>query len=195
MRERSFILTMIRFRFVSRTVAVAALAASFALALRAQTDGPPPGPPPGDFQGGQQQGPPAERQLKHLTKLLTLTQDQQTQIKPILTEEDQQIKALFDQARAAQTGTNAQSDSSAQDNRPSPEAMAAMRTQMKALREAANVKIAALLSDTQKAKFSSWLEQQQKREAQRDQDDMPPPPPDGDGGGPPPGGGGPPPGV
>ena len=67
---------------------------------------------------------------------------------------------------------------------------------MSLIRDAANAKISALLTDEQKAKFTAWVDKQKQREAQQG-DDMPPPPPDGgappDGGGP--GGGGPPPGF
>lgn len=167
-----------------RALALAALAAVSCAALHAQSDGPPPGgPPPGDMQDGPQQGPGVDRQLKRLTKLLALTTDQQAQVKVVLTDEHQQIKALFDQARSA-------GNSSDNDGPPSPETMKAQRTQMNLIRDAANAKISALLSDEQKAKFTAWLDKQKQREAQQG-DDMPPPPPDGGG----PGGGGPPPGF
>ncbi len=164
---------------IFRTLALAALVALTSSGLRAQSDGPPPGPPPGDMQGGPQQGPGIDRQLKHLTKLLTLTTDQQAQAKTILTDEHQQIKALFDQARAAEGDSGGP---------PSPETRKAQRTQINVIRDAANAKISALLTDEQKAKFAAWLDKQKQREAQ--QDDRPGPP---DGGGP--GGGGPSPGV
>jgi len=172
-----------------RALTLASLAAVSCAALQAQSDGPPPGPPPGDMQDGQQQGPGVDRQLKHLTKLLTLTTDQQPQVKTILTDERQQMKALFDQTRSASTSGDSGGP-------PSPESMKAQRTQMSLIRDAANAKISALLTDEQKAKFTAWVDKQKQREAQQG-DDMPPPPPDGgappDGGGP--GGGGPPPGF
>jgi Spy/CpxP family protein refolding chaperone len=176
---------MIHFRTISRALALAAAAAVFASTLHAQADGPPPGPPPGDMQSGPDQGPGVDRQLKRLTKMLTLTADQQAQIKPILVYEQQQIKTLFDEARSS-----AKSDGADAGGPPSQEVMTAQRTQMKLIREASNTKIAALLTEPQRAKFSTWLEKQKQREAQQG-DDMPPPPPDGEGG-PPPGGGGPP---
>ena len=177
---------MTRFPLISRVLTLAAVVALAGTLLHAQ-DGPPPGPPPGEMQDGPQQGPGVDRQLKHLTKLLTLTSDQQAQVKVILTDQQQQIKALFDQARSS-SGV-----SSSDTGGPTPETMTAQRTQMRLIRDAANSKIAAVLTDEQKAKFTAWLDQQKKREAQQG-DDMPPPPPDG-GGGPPPDGGGPPPGI
>ncbi|MDR3741459.1 MAG: Spy/CpxP family protein refolding chaperone [Terracidiphilus sp.] len=187
---------MTRFSLIPPVLALTGIFAVAGAMLHAQ-DGPPPGPPPSDMQEGQQQGPGVDRQLKRLTKLLTLTEDQQAQVKVILTEEHQQMKALFDQSRAAQKSS--QTDSSADaGGPPSPETMKAQREQMELIRDAANAKISALLTDTQNAKFTSWLDQQKKREA-RQGDDMPPPPPDGGGGPPPdgggPGGGGPPPGF
>lgn len=176
---------MIHFRSICRTVAFAAAAAVFASTLHAQADGPPPGPPPGDMQSGPDQGPGVDRQLKHLTKMLALTGEQQAQIRPILVYEQQQMKTLFDEARSS-----AKSDGADAGGPPSPEAMTALRTQMKLIREASNAKIATLLTETQQAKFSIWLEKQKQREAEQG-NDMPPPPPDGEGG-PPPGGGGPP---
>lgn len=176
---------MIHFRSICRTLAFAAAAAVSASTLHAQGDGPPPGPPPGDMQSGPDQGPGVDRQLKRLTKMLALTEDQQGQIRPILLNEHQQMKALFDQAR-----NSAKSDGADAGGPPSQEAMTTLRTQMKLIREASSTKIAALLTETQQAKFFAWLEKQKQREAQQG-DDMPPPPPDGEGG-PPPGGGGPP---
>lgn len=181
---------MIRFHLISpkrRALLLAGALVAGGCALWAQPDGPPPdGPPPGDMQQPQR-GPNADRELKHLTRLLTLTEDQQVQVKAILTNQSQQIKALFDQSKSNTQGSASSPDAA---NGPNPEAMASMHAQMKVIRDAANSKIAALLTDAQKTKFNEWLEQRAKREAQMSQDDMPPPPPDGGG----PGGGGPPPG-
>jgi Spy/CpxP family protein refolding chaperone len=187
---------MTRLSLIPRVLALTGIMTVAGAMLHAQ-DGPPPGPPPGDMQAGPQQGPGVDRQLKRLTKLLTLTEDQQTQVIVILTEEHQQIKALFDQARAAQKSSQSNSSSDA-GGPPSQETMKAQRTEMNLIRDVANAKISALLTDIQLAKFTSWLDQQKKRETQQG-DDMPPPPPDGEGGPPPdgggPGGGGPPPGI
>jgi Spy/CpxP family protein refolding chaperone len=153
-------------------------------------DGGPGGPPPGGgppdgMDGGvqQQRGPNIDRQLKQLTKQLSLTSDQQTSVKAILTEQHQKMSDLMQSMRPA--AGQASSDES---QRPGPEQFEKMRTAMKALRNEANAKIAALLTESQLAKFNALLKQQ----SQRDNQDGPPgPPPDGGEGGPPEGGGGP----
>jgi len=110
--------------------------------------------------------------------LLALTSDQQTQIKTILSDRNQQIDDLF----------KAQFQQKPENGPPSRESMDAMKKQMKAIRDASNLAIKALLSDDQKSKFESWA----KKDAHTANDDgMPPPPPDGEGGPPPDGGGGP----
>lgn len=149
----------------------------------AQMGGPPPdGPPPGEMQLSAQSGPSIDRQLKQLTQQLTLTSDQQTQVKLILTDQQKQIQALFTSAMG--------SDKSAQSEPPSPEAMQSLRAASKTIRQAGRTEITALLTDTQKTRFESLSKKQTRAEAQQD-DAMPPPPPEGDGGPPPDDGGGP----
>lgn len=193
--------------FPMRVFAAALLAALLAAPLLAQQDGPPSGPPPDgmDQGGGQQHGPSVDRELKRLTKLLTLTTDQQTQVKTILTDRNQKIGELMrsmgpaprrsdqqqtssDTTTSTTSSASSQQSSSETDSRPSSEQMEQIRTQMKAIRNEANSKISALLSSEQAAKFQSWLKQQRQR---GEEDGMPPPPPDGGMGGPPSGGGGP----
>jgi hypothetical protein len=128
----------------------------------------------------QSHGPSVERELKHLTQLLTLSADQQTQVKAVLTDQHQQIEALFKPA---------DSDKTSEEQLPSRETMEANRAAMKALREATQTKIAALLTDDQKTKFAAWIKKHEKSSSQQDED-APPPPPDGEGGPPPDGGGG-----
>ncbi|HWA94668.1 MAG TPA: Spy/CpxP family protein refolding chaperone [Terracidiphilus sp.] len=157
-----------------------------ASALRAQADGsmgPPPGGPPPDQMGqfsGTSRGPSVERQLKHLTKALSLTPDQQSQVKVILTDQRTQVDALMKQARASE------SDNSGYP--PSPETRSALRQQMRALHEATSAKIEAVLDDTQKAKYELMEQKRRHRQNNQSDDDMPPPPPP-DGAGPPDGGG------
>ena len=74
---------------------------------------------------------PDER-LNHLTKALNLSSDQQTQIKPILENEQQQAMQIH------------QDQSLAQPDRHS---------KMQALHQDTNTKIEAVLNDTQKQKF------------------------------------------
>jgi len=160
-----------------RTLLLSSILISGSCALFAQPDGPPPdGPPPG-MQGETPRGPSVERELARLTKVLTLTDTQQTEVKAILTDQKQQMDAV----RKASQSEDSQDPSTG-------------RAKADAIREASNAKIAGLLTDDQKTKFAAWEEQQkatrERRESQ--QGDQPPgPPPDG-GGGP---GGGPPPGL
>jgi Spy/CpxP family protein refolding chaperone len=177
-------------RFASRVLSAAVFAALLAGSLFAQSDaggyGPPSGsgPPDGMDAPTTQRGPSVERDLKRLTKLLTLSTDQQTQVKAILTDRNQKIGELM---KASRPG-NGQSDTSAQqEGPPSSEQFEQLRAQTKAIRDDANTKIAATLTADQAAKFSAWLKQQKQRSGS---DDMPPPPPDGGEGGPPPDGGG-----
>ena len=147
--------------------------------------GPPDGPPPGEGGPGggmRPHGPNTEQELKKLTQLLTLTADQQTQVRAILSDRNQQIEALF----KSQMGDPSADGGPPQ--MPSRESMQAMHKQMKSIREAANTQIASLLTADQKKKFESWAKKS-IRSSQSDEDM--PPPPDGEGGPPPDGGGGP----
>jgi Spy/CpxP family protein refolding chaperone len=183
---------------VRRALWMACVLAASCCVLQAQPDGqggpPPDGPPPGEMLQ-QSHGPSVERQLKQLTQLLILTTEQQAQVKVILTDQHQQIEALFNQSKpAAQNGKTRTDAASSDDWRPDFEAMQKMRAAAKAIREDANAKIAETLTDDQKVKFAAWEKKRQKASARQEGDDMPPPPPDGEGGPPPDGGGGAPPG-
>jgi len=161
----------------------ALLAAAVAVSSMAQADGgfgPPPGgpPPEGSGQEGGSRGPSVERDLKLLTKQLALTTEQQAQVKTILTERNQKTGELMRSMRPSQQSGS----DSAQQGPPSSEQLEQMRTQMKAIRDDANTKIAAALTAEQATKFSALLK---KRQRNGDDDSMPPgPPPDGDMGGP-----------
>src|SRR5271163_3877141 len=76
--------------FMRRRLIVAAFLVAIPLAgstaLWAQNDAPPAGP-------GHQRGGP-ERELEHLTQMLSLNADQQTQVKALLTEQRQKMEAL-----------------------------------------------------------------------------------------------------
>jgi Spy/CpxP family protein refolding chaperone len=128
------------------------------------------------------QGPSVERQLKQLTQLLALTGDQQAQVKSILADRRQQVEALL------KNSSRVKPDADSAPQPPSQEEMQSQRDAMKAIREASNSKIAALLSADQKAKFTAWQKKSVRSTEQAD-GEMPPPPPDGEG--PPDGGGGP----
>ena len=145
---------------------------SFALALllflpagmRAQ-DAPPP--PPQNTPAPPDQGAPPpsrhghpnpQRQLKHMTKMLNLSSDQQQQILPILQDKDQQMKALW-------------SNSSL-----SPQQR---HTQMRSINENSKQKLEAVLNDTQKQQYEDMLaknrDRMQEHRQQMQQSVTPPP--------------------
>jgi periplasmic protein CpxP/Spy len=88
--------------------------------------------PQGEGQGRRGMNP--EAQLKHLTQALDLTADQQTQIKPILESQHQQMLALRDNQSLSREDRMAK---------------------MKAIHEDSHTKIEAALNDTQKQKFEA----------------------------------------
>lgn len=168
--------TAYRYLCARRTLLMAGVLVISSVTLWAQPDWSG-GPPPDDMQPQLSRGPSADRELKQLTRLLTLSADQQTQVKALLTDQHKQIEALIKQTRPAAHSDNGPGEP------PSAEAMQATREAMKTIREATNIKIAALLTADQQTKFAAWKEKREKA-ADRQGDDMPPPPPDG-GGGPP----------
>ena len=113
----------------------------------AQQDSPTPdaSAQPGPGRMGRQQMTPDE-QLARMTKRYDLTADQQTQIKPILADSQQQMMALR------------QDSSMSRDDK-----MAKMKT----IREGANTKIQAILNDSQKQKFAEDQQRMQERMMQR----------------------------
>lgn len=174
---------------IKRALLIAGVLAGSCCALWAQPDGlggpPPDGPPPGEMQQQQNRGPSVYRELKQLAQLLTLTTKQQTQVKAILTDQHQQIEALFKQSReAAQHGKTSTDATTGDDQQANWEAMAKTRAAANSIREDAYARVAAILSDDQKIKFTAWKEKREKVSARQEEDEMPPPPPDG-GGGPP----------
>jgi periplasmic protein CpxP/Spy len=88
-------------------------------------------------QWGHGRGMDPSRQLEHLTKALSLTADQQTQIKPILVDRDQKMQALF------------QNQSLSREDR---------HTQMQAIHQDSETKINAVLNDDQKQKYQAMQE-------------------------------------
>ena len=131
-------------------------------------DGPPPGPTQEQAgQGRQMPGP--DRELNALTRVLSLTADQQTGVKAVLTQQFEQMKALRQKARSSNETAESQ------------ETMQARRSQMEAIRNESDTKIAALLDDGQKKTFADWTARRkaemEKRRARDGQNGPPPPPP------------------
>jgi Spy/CpxP family protein refolding chaperone len=154
--------------FKWKLAASCALLGLCTLALHAQSDAPQ-GPPPGDgphgqWRGGRGGGP--ERQLAMLTHRLNLTAEQQTGVKALLEQQATQMMAL-------RTKTPSESATP-----PTPEARAAERKQMDAIRDETDTKITALLNDDQKKTFSDMVAQRKAAMARREAGgDAPPPPP------------------
>ena len=90
------------------------------------------GPPEGGHRGhGQRMGGP-DQQLQRMSEALKLTDDQKSQIKPILEDRHQKMQSL-------------RSDSSLSEQDK--------RSKMRSIFEDSNTKIRALLNDDQKQKF------------------------------------------
>ena len=132
-------------------------------------DGLPPGPPEDAPQGRMGHMPNPDRELNMLTRMLTLTPDQQKGVKAVLEQQATQMKALRNKAET--DAATAQT----------PESREARMTQMKQIHEESSSKISALLDDTQRTRFAAW-EQKRKESMERrgphaEGDGNPPPPP------------------
>jgi hypothetical protein len=108
------------------------LALSANAALYAQDQAP--GPQQGQWGHGHGGMMNPDRQLEHMTKTLNLSADQQAQIKPILTERQQKMQALF------------QDQSLSREDRHS---------KAEAIHQDARTRIEAVLSDQQKQQFAA----------------------------------------
>ena len=87
-----------------------------------------------------------DQQLAHMSKRYHLTPDQQTQIKPILDSQQQQMMSL------RQDTSTSREDKMAK---------------MKAIHEDAGTKIQAILNDSQKQKFNADQQKMQERRQER----------------------------
>jgi protein CpxP len=136
------------------TLALGGLLALGVTGLALAQDNPPPPQDQGQAgpQGGRGMRMDPSRQLERLTHELSLTSDQQNQIKPLLVERQQKMQALF------------QNQSLAPEDR---------RTQMRTIAEGTNNSIKALLTDDQKQKFDAMQQQRMRRNGPGG-----PPPPD-----------------
>jgi protein CpxP len=109
--------------------------------LHAQEPAPAPDGAQGPMHGGPHRMNP-EQQLARMTERYGLSEAQQAQLRPILTEENQKREALFQ-------------DSSA----PREERFA----KMKALHEDESTRISAILTEDQRAKFAKDQEHMRQR--------------------------------
>ena len=149
---------MFRRELLRVAVLVLGTAALVAMPVMAQDPGAPP-PPPG--QGGPHgRGGPGgmgERQVDFLTKKLSLTPDQVTQVKAIDADTMKQMDALRNDT------------SLSRDDR---------RSKMMDIHKASTDKIRAILTDDQKTKYDALqAEMQEKMKERRQGGDAAPPPP------------------
>jgi hypothetical protein len=122
---------------------------------------------PGD--GGMDQPlshrPKASSDLKSLTKKLKLNDDQQAQIKTILTDRDQQITALVKQAagaRSAESSDSSKGTTTSGTQLSTPEQTMAIFIEQRSICESANSKIEEILTAGQMKNFQSWEKNQEK---------------------------------
>ena len=134
--------------------AVLAATLSLGVAAFAQDDQNAPPPPPPDQQSGQASGgmgghmgrgrmmPSVDDQIKHLTKKLNLSADQQAKLKPILEDQRKQMDAVH-------------SDSSlSREDRFS---------KMQTLRQSSDTAIKSVLNEDQQKNFDKMREEQRDR--------------------------------
>jgi periplasmic protein CpxP/Spy len=142
-------------------VAVLAIGATALNALPALAQDPSAPPPPPQDQAGPQHGHGGQggmrgNQVEFLTKKLSLTPDQVTQVKAIDADAMSQMKALREDTSVA-----------------GPD----KRAKMMDIHKASQDKIRALLTDDQKTKFDALQAQMQERRGNHGGGDGPPPAP------------------
>jgi periplasmic protein CpxP/Spy len=121
---------------------------AFGSAAAFAQDAPPPDASAQGPGGGRMGRMPmnADEQLERMTKRYNLSADQQTQIKPILANQQQQMMSLR------------QDSSMSRDDK---------MTKMKGIREDSSTKIQAILNDSQKKQFADDQQRMQERMQQR----------------------------
>jgi Spy/CpxP family protein refolding chaperone len=135
--------------------AVMAAMLSLGVAAFAQNDqnGPPPAPPDqqsgqpaeqglGRHMGGGRRMPSVDDQIKHLTKQLNLSADQQTKLKPILEDQRKQMEAVHNDS------------SLSREDRFS---------KMQALRQSSDADIKGVLNEEQQKNFDKMRAEQHDR--------------------------------
>ncbi len=83
-----------------------------------------------------------EKQLKHMSHRLKLSADQQTQLRPILTERQQQMQTIWQDQSLSKQDRHAK---------------------VKSVRDDSNAKIEAVLNDTQKQQFEQMQQHMRER--------------------------------
>jgi protein CpxP len=154
MQEGENSMNMTMFRSSMLRVAILAIGVTVLSTLPAMAQDPSAPPPPQGQAGPERGGPGRGNQVEFLTKKLSLTPDQVTQVKAIDEDTGKQMKALREDTSVAQ-----------QDK----------RAKMMDIHKAAQGKIRALLTDDQKTKFDAL--QTEMRGHMRDRGQGGPPPP------------------
>jgi len=134
------------------------LALATPVALLAQ-DNPPPAGGPGGPGGPSQMAhhmPSVDDQLNHLSSRLNLTDDQKSQIKPILQDQQDQVAQVMSNSSGSREETHAK---------------------MRDIHEKANAKIRTILTDDQKAKFDKMQSEHRGHMGPGGDHGAPPPPP------------------
>ncbi len=137
-----------------KTLCTIALTGLLGLGMTAFAQDQSTAPPP--MHGPRHQGFSPDSQLEHLTKALDLSSDQQTQIKPILESQQQQMMQIH------QDQTLSRDDKMAK---------------AKSLHDDTTSKIQAVLNDQQKQKYTAMQQKMQERMQQRMQGGAAPEPP------------------
>src|SRR5277367_4395607 len=137
-----------------KTLCTIALTGLLGLGMTALAQDQSTTPPPMHGPRGQMMDP--DKQLEHLTKTLNLTSDQQTQIKPILENQQQQMMQLHEDQSLSRDDKMAKA---------------------KSLHADTTSKIEAVLTPDQKQKYEAMQQQMQERMQQRMQGGAGTPPP------------------
>ena len=137
-----------------KTLCTIALTGLLGLGMTAFAQDQSTAPPPMHGPHGQMMNP--DKQLEHLTKTLSLTSDQQTQIKPILENQQQQMMQLHEDQSLSRDDKMAKA---------------------KSLHADTTSKIEAVLTPDQKQKYEAMQQQMQERMQQRMQGGAGTPPP------------------
>lgn len=140
------------FTRMSTGVAVLGMALCVPAAMYAQDTGQAPAPPsqattgqqasPGEQPMRHHHHPSPQHQLRHLTKMLNLTADQQQQMLPILQDQHKQMDAIHNNAALSPQERHQQ-----------------MRTAMMDTHQ----KLEALMTDTQRQQFEQAIQQRRER--------------------------------
>lgn len=102
-------------------------------------------PAAGEHEGRWQRADP-NQQVQRLAKRLNLTQDQQNQILPILTNQHQQMQSIMNDSSLSNKDR---------------------REKMRTLREQTDTQVKAVLTDSQKQQYEQMQQQQRERMQQR----------------------------